>query len=95
MTAPDTPPANQKPMHTEGEAAFLSRFASWLGAGCIVEIGSWQGASAIALARGARRQVRAQRSMVYCIEPHATFVGVYGGRFGPQDRTAFYRALVA
>lgn len=81
-------------MHTEVEAAFLSRFASWLRAGCIVEIGSWQGASAIALARGAQQQVQAQRSMVYCIEPHATFVGVYGGRFGPQDRTAFYRAML-
>ena len=81
-------------MHTPAEAAFLTRYASWLGAGCIVEIGSWRGASAIALARGIAQQPASQRSMVYCIEPHTAFVGVYGGRFGPADRTAFYQNML-
>src|SRR5262249_39601536 len=50
---------------------------------------------AIAMAMGARTLPPEQRPIVYCIEPHAEFTGVYGGRFGPGDRAAFYRAMLA
>lgn len=76
------------------EAELLHELAAYLGAGCIVEIGSWRGKSAIALALGARLQPPERRPMVYCVEPHAEFVGIYGGRFGPDDRKAFFAALL-
>lgn len=75
------------------EAALLSRMASMLAAGCIVEIGSWRGKSAIALARGAAANA-ALKPMVYYVDPHARFTGIYGGEFGPGDRAAFYAAML-
>ena len=54
--------------------------------GAIVEIGSYRGRSAIALAAGSSR---GSGVPVYAIEPHAEFDGVLGGRFGPRDRLAF------
>jgi hypothetical protein len=69
------------------EAALLTRLASEVDDGCIVEIGSYRGMSTIALARGARVPV-------YAIEPHEEFVGVLGGRFGPDDRRAFFENLL-
>jgi hypothetical protein len=69
------------------EAVLLSRLASEVEEGCIVEIGSWRGMSTIALARGARVPV-------YAIEPHEHFVGVLGGVFGPDDRRAFFENLL-
>jgi hypothetical protein len=70
------------------EAALLTRLASDVDEGCIVEIGSYRGMSTIALARGARVPV-------YAIEPHEHFVGVLGGTFGPDDRRAFFENLLA
>lgn len=56
----------------------------------IVEIGSYRGRSAIALARGARLGAGCR---VYAIDPHLEFRGVRGGRFGPQDQAALYANL--
>jgi predicted O-methyltransferase YrrM len=81
-------------MISPAEAELLHRFAAGLGAGCIVEIGSWRGKSAIALARGAAQKPLHQRPMVYCVEPHSSFKGVYGGVFGPTDRAAFYEVML-
>jgi len=68
------------------EGLALYRYAADCGGGDIVEIGSFRGKSAVALATGATESgVR-----VFCIEPHAEFTGVYGGKFGPQDRGAFW-----
>jgi hypothetical protein len=69
------------------EAALLRRLATEVDAGCIVEIGSYRGMSTIALAKGARVPV-------YAIEPHEEFVGVFGGKFGPADRRAFFENLL-
>jgi Methyltransferase domain len=70
------------------EAELLSRLASEVRDGCIVEVGSWRGGSTIALARSATVPV-------YAIEPHEHFNGVMGGVFGPQDRVAFFQNLLA
>jgi len=71
----------------ELEAALLTRLASEVDEGCIVEIGSWRGMSTIALAKSAQVPV-------YAIEPHEHFVGVLGGMFGPEDRRAFFENLL-
>lgn len=81
-------------MVSAAEFAFLGDHAASVENGCIVEVGSWRGKSAIALALGAARSKAPQPPMVYCVEPHANAVGVYGGRFGPADRKAFYRAML-
>lgn len=78
---------------TVKEAAFLRRLASGISNGCIVEVGSFQGKSAVALGYGVRDQVDGDRCIVYCIEPHRPFTGFYGGKFGPSDRGAFYRTM--
>jgi len=69
------------------EQELLTRLASEVDDGCIVEVGSWRGMSTIALAKGARVPV-------YAIEPHEEFTGVLGGQFGPQDRRAFFENLL-
>ena len=69
------------------EAELLTRLASEVDEGCIVEIGSYRGMSTIALAKGARVPV-------YAIEPHEHFEGVLGGMFGPADRRAFFENLL-
>jgi hypothetical protein len=69
------------------EAELLTRLAGEVEDGCIVEVGSWRGMSTIALAKGARVPV-------YAIEPHEEFVGVLGGKFGPEDRRAFFANLL-
>jgi predicted O-methyltransferase YrrM len=71
----------------EPEAALLTRLASEVDEGCIVEIGSYRGMSTIALAKGARVPV-------YAIEPHEEFTGVLGGAFGAADRRAFFENLL-
>ena len=78
---------------TTEEAALLRRLASEVHEGCIVEVGSFRGKSAVALATGVREQERAQRPSIYCIEPHRPFTGFYGGEFGPEDRGAFYEVM--
>jgi len=54
----------------------------------IVEIGTFRGRSSVALALGSRR---GHGNRVYAIDPHVEFVGVLGGRFGPEDMAHFYR----
>lgn len=74
------------------EAASLAQRAAELPAGRdVVEIGSFRGRSACALAVGS---LRGARNAVYAVDPHDEFVGVKGGRFGPPDRAAFYAHLV-
>jgi hypothetical protein len=80
-------PPKVEGMIGEPEAALLTRLATEVGEGCIVEIGSYRGMSTIALARGARVPV-------YAIEPHEEFTGVLGGTFGPADRRAFFENLL-
>lgn len=76
------------------EIEFLRAHAAAVPAGCIVEVGSWRGKSAIALASGASEIPEPRRPLVYCVDPHRPAVGVYGGRFGPHDRPEFYRAML-
>jgi len=72
------------------EGLALYRYAAECAGGDIVEIGSFRGKSAVALATGAIRS----RVQVFCVEPHREFTGVYGGKFGPQDRGAFYQVML-
>jgi hypothetical protein len=78
-------------MTTPCERRLLYRLAKEVTVGCIVEIGSYQGHSTVALARGA---AAGSDAPVYAIEPHERFDGVLGGTFGPQDRAAFYRRML-
>ena len=78
---------------TGKEGAFLRRLAAGTNNGCIVEVGSFQGKSAVALDYGVRDQVPGSRCVVYCIEPHRPFTGFYGGEFGPSDRGVFYQTM--
>ncbi len=74
------------------EAELLHRLAAHLAVGCIVVVGSW-GDKSIALARGAK--ANPAQPLVYYIDPHARFTGVYGSEFGVHDRRAFYTAMLA
>jgi predicted O-methyltransferase YrrM len=78
---------------TAAEGALLHRLAAGLDRGCIVEVGSYRGKSAVALAFGARNNGAEPRPAIYCIEPHRPFAGYYGGKFGPADRGAFYETM--
>ena len=73
------------------EAAMLFELAQQVTSGCIVEVGSYRGRSAVALGLGA---LAGRQPAVYAVDPHATFRGVLGGEFGPEDRAAFYRAML-
>ena len=75
------------------EVSFLAEQARAVETGCIVEIGSFKGRSAVALSLGAR--AGGHSVQVYCIEPHAPFTGLFGGAFGPSDRAQFYSAMLA
>ena len=82
--------------HTEGmtsieEAKFLYTRARAVREGCIVEVGAYRGRSTVALGRGS---LDGNRVPVFTIEPHQTFTGVLGGRFGPADSGAFHRAML-
>ena len=79
---------------TSDEGALLMRLASEARDGCIVEVGSFRGKSAVALAIGVRKQEARFRPPIYCIEPHRTYTGYYGGEFTPQDRVAFYEVML-
>jgi hypothetical protein len=71
------------------EADLLFRLAGQTdGKGCIVEVGSYRGRSTVALAAGAGS------TPVFAIEPHEPFTGVLGGEFGPEDRAAFFEAML-
>src|SRR4051812_10676576 len=77
--------------HTDVREA-LSRYAGEVSDGCIVEIGSYRGGSAAALAEGVQRAGR--ETPIYAIDPHEPFAGVRGGEFGPEDRAGFYRRML-
>ena len=79
-------------MTSDEELAALRRLASEVREGCVVEIGSYRGRSAVALAEGVRAGGGAP---IYAIEPHEEFVGVNGGVFGPEDRGVFYESMLA
>jgi predicted O-methyltransferase YrrM len=76
----------------EGHA--LSNYAASVKDGCIVEIGTFRGKSAICLAHGVVRADSVKKARIFCIDPHEPFVGVLGGQFGPKDRGEFYRIML-
>jgi glycosyltransferase involved in cell wall biosynthesis len=76
----------------EGET--LSHCAEQCISCVIVEIGSFKGKSAVALAAGQARGRFAKDGLVYCIDPHLPFQGLYGGVFGPKDRRDFYSIML-
>jgi len=73
------------------EAKFLYDLAREVRQGCIVEVGAYRGRSTVALGRGS---IDGHRVPVFTIEPHQPFTGVLGGKFGPPDAGAFYRAVL-
>src|SRR5262245_20974541 len=76
---------------TEAEANKLMELAQKAPKGsAIVEIGTFRGRSTIALAFGA---IKGNGNTVYAVDPHTAFVGVYGGKFGPEDQAALYENL--
>ncbi len=76
----------------DSECALLYDLAARASSGVIVEIGSYRGQSTAALALGTRAGANLP---VYAIEPHEEFRGANGGRFGPADRAAFFRTMLA
>lgn len=74
-------------MTSSPERELLARYAAAVTDGCIVEIGCYRGASSVALGRAARVPV-------YSVDPQEEFVGVNGGQFGPEDRGAYYQAML-
>jgi predicted O-methyltransferase YrrM len=74
------------------EAETLFAAAASITSGCIVEVGSYRGRSTTALAAGSKV---GNNVPVFAVEPHEHFVGVKGGAFGPNDRRAFYRTMLA
>lgn len=72
------------------EALLLYCLAKQVCAGCIVEVGSYRGLSSVFLGLGS---IDGDRVPVYAVDPHREFVGVLGGRFGSDDRVAFYSAM--
>jgi hypothetical protein len=73
------------------EADFLYSLARGTKSGCVVEVGSYRGRSAVALALGCQA---GSGLPVFAVEPHEPFQGILGGTFGPEDRGAFYRAML-
>src|SRR3954465_7859897 len=73
------------------EVSLLYELARKARKGCIVEVGSYRGRSTVALGRGS---MDGNRVPVFAIDPHEEFRGVLGGQFGPEDRGAFFRAML-
>ena len=73
------------------EAEALFQAAAAIKSGCIVEVGSYRGRSTIALCAGSSVGAKLP---VFAVDPHEEAAGVLGGRFGPQDRVAFFRNLL-
>jgi len=73
------------------EADLLRDLASRVRRGVIVEIGSYQGRSTVALTYGTRQ---GHDRPVFAIDPHESFAGPFGGNFGPQSRRAFYQTML-
>ena len=83
--------ARTEGMLEQDEAECLYQLALHLRIGAIVDVGSYRGRSAVALGLGS---LDGAGLPVFAIEPHEPFVGVLGGRFGPEDRAGFYRAML-
>ncbi len=73
------------------EVSLLYELAREARNGCIVEVGSYRGRSTVALGLGS---MDGNRVPVFAIEPHEDFRGVLGGKFGPEDRGAFFRTML-
>lgn len=94
LPVPGPPPDLWSAFLAEGmvsvaEAAFLQRKAALVKTGCIIEVGSYRGRSAIALASRVAKSVP-----IYAVEPHEEFTGVSGFSFGRSDAAAFYKNMV-
>ncbi len=76
------------------EALYLRRLGRATDYGYLLEVGSFRGKSAAALFDGTFSRRALNVPVVYCIEPHRDFVGVYGGHFGPVDRAGFYKTML-
>ena len=83
--------ARTEGMTSLAESKRLYELAREARGGCIVEVGAYRGRSTVALGRGS---LDGDRVPVFTIEPHQTFTGVLGGRFGPADAGAFHRAML-
>jgi predicted O-methyltransferase YrrM len=83
--------ARTEGMTSLAEAKLLYDLAREVQDGCIVEVGAYRGRTTVALGRGS---LDGHRVPVFTIEPHQTFTGVLGGRFGPSDAGAFQRAML-
>jgi glycosyltransferase involved in cell wall biosynthesis len=79
---------------TVHEAEYLRSLIRSCVAGARVEVGSFRGKSAVALCEGLPASGINGEPMLYCVEPHRPFIGFYGGKFGPEDRGAFFRVML-
>lgn len=81
---------------SDNEVQYLADLAEkQVDKGCVVEIGSYRGKSALAFRYGMlRAEPQIPKPLIYCIDPHAVFEGVYGGKYGAQDRAEFYRIML-
>ena len=59
--------------------------------GLLWRFGSAWGKSAVALAKGA---ALGHKAPVFAVDPHEPFTGLYGGRYGPHTRRAFYETML-
>jgi hypothetical protein len=78
-------------MITLEEANLLYELARRISDNRILEIGSYRGRSTVALGCGS---LDGSQVPVFAIEPHEDFKGVLGAKFGPEDRAAFYKAML-
>jgi predicted O-methyltransferase YrrM len=78
-------------MITFEEANLLYELARRISDNSILEIGSYRGRSTVALGCGS---LDGSQVPVFAIEPHEDFIGVLGAEFGPEDRAAFYKAML-
>lgn len=78
----------------EVQGLALAKYAAAVDAGDIVEIGSYKGKSAVALAYGLRQSLSRDRIRLYCIDPHETFTGQLGGKFSIEDRRDFFKLMI-
>lgn len=76
---------------SDDEAAYLYGLARLVRDGCVVEIGSFRGRSTAALCYGVRD---GHGVPLYAVEPHADYTGFYGGKFGGDDRAAFFQGML-
>lgn len=75
----------------KAEARLLFELAGATRGGCIVEVGAYRGRSTAALALGS---IAGEEVPVFSIEPHESFVGPFGGKFGSIDRGHFMRRMI-